>query len=172
MEDYMENYASGLTIGIVRQLRNQGMNFAEIAREFGVTRQAVSYLWRKYDGSQTTRQKVAAELPFNVPDQFNRAAPLQRLRDHAEFMMTLDDPQLREDQRKRLRSFYKKLRDDNVVVEYDPNIPSDPGVCKTGGFAYRPREPRDGDLLIRENEYTNLTEYGENELWHFPPHEP
>lgn len=168
----MENYASGLTIGIVRQLRNQGMNFAEIAREFGVTRQAVSYLWRKYDGSLTTRQKVAAEMPFVVPDQFSRAAPLQRLRDHLEYMMTLDDPKLSEDRRRRLRTFYKKLREENWVVEYDPGFSPIPGVCNTGGFAYRSREPRDGDLLIRVNKYTNLTEYGENELWHFPPHEP
>lgn len=165
-----DTYASGLTIGIVRQLREQGMNFAEIGREFGVTRQNVSRLWRHYDGSLTNRQRAVAAVPFQVPAKFNRAYPLQLLRDHAEHVM-FGSERFGVERRTRLRSFYKKLRDENVVVEYDPNIPPDPGVSSAGGFAYRQREPRDGDLLIRVNEHTHLTEYGET-IWTFPPQDP
>ncbi|EUA84262.1 Uncharacterised protein [Mycobacteroides abscessus subsp. abscessus] len=165
-----ETYASGLTIGIIRQLKNEGYNHSQIAEMFGVTRQAVSYLWRKYDGTPTIRQRVAEALPFAVPEKFNRAQPLALLRDHAEHMMQGSD-RFTERRRSKLRSFYKKLRDENLVVEYDPEIPSDPGVCKPGGFAYRPREPRDKGLMIRVNEHTHITEYGE-QIWKFPPREP
>ena len=167
----METYESGLTIGTIRQLKDQGFNQSEIAEMWGVTRQAVSKMWQKYDGTPTIRQKVAEALPFKVADQFNRAYPLQELRDHAEYMIVGNVDRFSDIRRNRLTSFYKKLRDEDLVVEYDPAIPPDPGVCKTGGFAYRPREPRDGDLMIRVNEYTNLTEYGET-LWKFPSQEP
>lgn len=70
----------------------------------------------------------------------------------------------------RLRSFYRKLREENLVVEFDPNIPPSPGI-KHGGFAYRDRTPEDGDLLIRVNEYTNLTDQGKI-IWRFHPTEP
>lgn len=69
----------------------------------------------------------------------------------------------------RLRGFYAKLRDH--VLEFDPNIPPEPGVSKHGGWAFRPRRPEDGDLLIRVNEYTELTEEGKM-IWRFPPVEP
>ncbi|WP_457214027.1 hypothetical protein [Mycobacteroides abscessus] len=163
-----EAVAPQLTIGIIRQLKAQGLNHSEIAREWGVTRAAVSYLWRKYDGTPTIRQRVAEVLPFNVPERFNRAQPLILLRDHAEYMIAGNVDRFSARRLSKLRSFYKKLKDEDLVVEYDPNIPSDPGVCKPGGFAYRPREPRDKGLMIRVNEYTNITEYGET-IWKLPP---
>lgn len=69
----------------------------------------------------------------------------------------------------RLRGFYRRLRDQ--VIEYDPKIPPIPGVSSQGGWAYRPRRKSDEDLLIRVNEYTDLTEQG-RVIWRFPPAEP
>ncbi|PFW99016.1 hypothetical protein CJ469_05616 [Nocardia farcinica] len=60
---------------------------------------------------------------------------------------------------KRLRTFYRKLIENNWVVEYDPNLPPVEGVSSKGGWAYRPREEKDGNLIIRVNEYTTLTDY-------------
>jgi hypothetical protein len=57
------------------------------------------------------------------------------------------------------------------VLEFDPNIPPIPGVSNKGGWAFRERKPEDGDLLIRVNEFTNLTEEGKL-IWRIPPIEP
>ncbi|KGI82059.1 hypothetical protein IL38_06975 [Actinopolyspora erythraea] len=58
----------------------------------------------------------------------------------------------------------------DFVVEYDPNIPPSE-YMKLGGFAYRERELKDGDLIIRVNEYTTLTNEGKK-LWRMPPRFP
>jgi hypothetical protein len=76
-----------------------------------------------------------------------------------------------DDKLSRLRAFYDKLRDENLVVEFDPEIPPDPGVSNQGGWAFRKRGKADGDLLIRVNEYTHLTEEGKT-IWGFPPRDP
>ncbi|QBI97931.1 immunity repressor [Mycobacterium phage Orange] len=59
------------------------------------------------------------------------------------------------------------LRDDDVVLEFDPSIEPYPGMAG-GGFRYVPRRLEDEDLLIRVNEHTNLTEEGEM-IWCWPP---
>ncbi|AUV62029.1 hypothetical protein KIV63_gp15 [Mycobacterium phage SWU2] len=69
----------------------------------------------------------------------------------------------------RLRSFYKKLQDQ--VLEFDPAIPPIPGVSNKGGWRYVPRTADDGDLLIRVNDYTDLTEQGRM-IWRLPPVSP
>jgi hypothetical protein len=95
-------------------------------------------------------------------------SPFKRLRDHGEWVAT-GGVGMSDDKLTRLRAFYRKLRDDNLVVEYDPTIPPIPGVSNKGGWAYRQRTPTDEDLLIRVNEYTNLTEEGRG-IWRLPPH--
>jgi hypothetical protein len=44
-------------------------------------------------------------------------------------------------------------------------------VSNKGGWAFWQRLPEDEDLLIRVNEFTNLTEEG-REFWRFPPQDP
>ncbi|WP_218001276.1 hypothetical protein [Nocardia thailandica] len=70
---------------------------------------------------------------------------------------------------KRLRSFYKKLRDNGLVVEFDPNNSPVPGVSNRGGFALVEATPEElaSGTLIRENEYSELTPEG-REIWRFP----
>ena len=90
------------------------------------------------------------------------------LRDHAEFVVTggLSNHRLQ-----RLRTLYRELREADVVVEYHPDIPPQPGLSRNGGFALRSRRPADGDLIIRVNEYTRLTRDGRT-LWRLPDCDP
>lgn len=158
-----------LTLAIVEDLKNKGFTQSQIARQFGVTKQYVSWIVRTYGGKLTPRQEVLQHFPWDVPAAFHRASPCRRLREHAEYMVTGGEG-MREDSLQRLRSFYRLLRNDNVVVEYDPDIPPTPGN-KHGGFAYRQRQPEDGNLLIRVNKHTMLTDVGRR-VWVFPTQDP
>lgn len=160
-----------LSLAVVEDLKNKGFNQSEIARMFGVTRQYVSWIKQTYGGSLTPREEVLQHWPFVVPVAMGQTTPFKRLRDHGEFIAT-GGKGMSEDQLKRLRSFYQMLRDENLVVEFDPEIPPIEGVSGTaGGWAYRKRRKRDEDLLIRVNGYTHLTDKGRT-IWRFPPRDP
>jgi hypothetical protein len=155
---------------VVEDLKNKGFNQSEIAEMYGVTRQYVSWIKNTYGGRLTPREMVLQHFPFVVSTEMGHTSPFKRLRDHGEYVVT-GGVGMSEDKVARLRSFYRKLREENVVVEYDPTIPPMPGVSKKGGWAYRQRTPTDEDLLIRVNEYTNLTEEGRG-IWRLPPYGP
>jgi len=159
-----------LSLSIVEALKNKGFNQSEIARQYGVTRQYVSWIKHTYGGRLTPREIVLQHFPFVVPKELGECSPFKRLRDHGEYVAT-GGVGMSEDKLNRLRSFYRKLRDENLVVEYDPTLPPIEGVSNKGGWAYRPRRKSDGDLLIRVNEYTDLTEEGQR-IWRFPSVEP
>jgi hypothetical protein len=159
-----------LSLAIIEGLKNQGFNQSEIARLFGVTRQAVSWHVRKYGGILTPRQKVLEHWPWIVPASLCFQAPYRRLRDHGEFVAT-GGAGMTDEKLVRLRGFYKFLRDEDCVVEFDPDIEPQAGVAGKGGFAYRPRRKNDRDLLIRVNDYTHLSDEGRM-IWRFPPIDP
>ncbi|MGW1740009.1 XRE family transcriptional regulator [Nocardia sp. NPDC001965] len=158
-----------VTYSEVVALSRQGYNQSEIAEMKGVSRQYISELKFKYGGDYSERDKVLREhFPFEVPVPMTYCSPYQRLRDHGEYFATNGEG-MEEYKLQRLRWFYSSLRD--KVVEFDPSIPADPGVCNKGGWAYRERLPSDGRLLIRVNEFTNLTDEGKI-IWRFPKKEP
>lgn len=159
-----------LTLAIVEALKNKGLSQSEIARQYGVTRQYVSWIKRTYGGTLTPREKVMQHWPFEVPEQMGNTSPFKRLRDHGEYIATWGVG-MKTYKLERLRAFYRKLREGDLVVEFDPNIPPIPGVSNVGGWAYRQRLPEDRDLLIRVNEYTKLTNEGRN-IWRFPAVDP
>jgi hypothetical protein len=159
-----------LSLAVVEDLKNKGFNQSEIAEMYGVTRQYVSWIKHTYGGRLTPRERTMQHWPFEVPEEMGQTSPYRRLRDHGEYAAT-GGVGMTEDQLRRLRSFYRKLREGNLVVEFDPNIRPIPGVSNKGGWAYRQRTPTDEDLLIRVNEYTNLTEEGRG-IWRLPPHGP
>lgn len=72
-----------------------------------------------------------------------------------------------EDKLSRLEAWWRKMRCKNLVLEFDPNLPPEKGVSSVGGFAYRLRMAADGNLLIRVNEFTNLTDHA-RKLWCWP----
>ncbi|WKW87288.1 immunity repressor [Mycobacterium phage Chargerpower] len=156
---------SPLLPSVIEDLRRKGYNQTAIADMHGVTRQAVSDMKIKYGGSVTLRQSVNDAWPWQTTTLHGKAGPYQRLRDHGEFMVT-DGKGMSEGKLTKLKRWWKFLRDNNLVLEFDPNIPPSPGL-KYGGFAYRTRVLADEDLLIRVNEHTNLTPKGE-EIWSWP----
>jgi|688.fasta_scaffold841459_2 hypothetical protein len=164
MEDKPE-----LTLALIEQLKRQGYTQSDIARMLGVTRQAVSWHKHTYGGSLTPREEALKHFPWQVPAPFAQAAPYRYMRDHAEYMAT-GGKGMSGYKLKRLRAFYRKLNK-GLVVEFDPSLPPEPGVAHTGGFAYRTRKKSDGDLIIRVNEHTVLTDEGKL-LWRMPPVEP
>lgn len=158
---------SPLIFSVIEGLRRKGYNQSQIADMHGVSRQAVSWQKKTYGGRLTTRQIVNQAWPWNTTDLHGKSKAFQRLRDHGEYMAT-GGRGMNEDKITRLKAWWRKLRDENVVLEFDPGIPPIRGVSPHGGFAYRPRLASDGELLIRNNEYTDLTEEGEL-IWCWPP---
>lgn len=159
-----------ISIALIEALKNQGMSQSEIAALFNVTKQAVSYHKVVYNGSKTPREIVLEHFPWKVSEPMLQCAPYKRLRDHGEYMAT-GGKGMSKDKLDRLRSWYRKLREDDVVLEFDPDIPPIKKVSNKGGFAYRPRRKSDNDLLIRVNKHTKLTSEGKL-IWRFPPKEP
>lgn len=159
---------TGLTPTVIESLRNKGWSFSDIAREYDVTRQYVSWIRTNYKGvSETPREQAKKMFPWNVSAEFHRSSPHMRLRDHLEYMVTggkgMSDRKLT-----LLRGFYKKLREEGLVVEFDPTIPPSPGIY-TGGWAYREREESDGELIIRVNHLARELTDEERIVWRFPP---
>lgn len=153
------------TIALIESLKARGYTQSDIARMLGVSRQAVSYHVRVYGGQLSPRQTVMEHFPFIMPVEVSGCSPIRRLRDHGEYIAT-GGIGMSAEKLSRLRSFYKRL--ENTVIEYDPDIPGEPGVSPAGGIAFRKRRKSDADLLIRVNEYTHLSDQGRM-IWRFPP---
>ncbi len=159
-----------LTLSTIEELRRKGYNQSEIAEMHGVSKQAVSWHKVVYGGSLTPRQLVQKAWPWKTSDAHGKSKAYQRLRDLGEFMAT-GGRGMSEDKLNRLRSWLNFMRENNYVLEFDPELPPEPGVAPYGGFAYRKRRKQDGNLLIRVNEHTTLTDHGKL-IWRFPPRDP
>ncbi|QIS16474.1 XRE family transcriptional regulator [Nocardia arthritidis] len=146
-----------LSFAEIEDLHNKGLTYTQIAKIKGVTKQAVSKVVRLHGGSQTPRQTVGQHFPWKeVPRHFRESSPYKRMRDHGEWMAT-GGKGMQGYKLDRLRWWHRYLRENNVVLEFDPEIPAIDGVSPGGGFAYRPRQEEDGDLLIRVNGYTQMS---------------
>lgn len=75
------------------------------------------------------------------------------------------------DKLQRLESWWRNLRTRDVVIEFSPDVPVEQCVSSHGGFVYRRRRSEDNTLLIRVNEFTNLTERGKT-IWCWPAGDP
>lgn len=158
------------SLAVIEALKNQGLSQSDIARLYGVTRQAISWHIRHYGGTLTPRQTVLQHWPFIVPADMGQASVCRRLRDHGEWLATGGEG-MSEAKLSNLRYFYNRLRDEGLVIEFDPNIPPEQGVSPAGGWAWRKRRKSDEDRLIRVNRYTHLSDEGDM-IWRFPPEEP
>ncbi len=153
-------------------LRRMGYNQTEIANMVGTTRQNISYIKRHLgrqdheDFWRSPREAVGEHFPWRPVGTPFVWSPLDKLlRDHAEYQATGGEG-MSEDKLRRLVSFYQKLRDEDLVIEFHPSIPPSE-YNKHGGYAYRPRTPVDGELIIRVNELARLTSTGKV-IWRFP----
>ncbi|WP_319431842.1 hypothetical protein [Mycobacterium sp. RTGN5] len=155
-----------LVFGVIEDLRRRGYNQTEIADMHGVSRQAVSWQKVTYGGHLTPRQMVNKAWPWKTTRLHGASTAFQRLRDHGEFMTT-GGVGMNEGKLQRLTAWWEMLRKENVVLEFDPSIPPKPGLSPHGGFAYRVRKIEDNDLLIRANEYTDLSRLKAT-IWRWP----
>ena len=153
-----------LSLAIIEDLKRKGYNQTQIAEMFDVTRAAVSWHKVTYNGTKTPREIVMESFPWTVPSAMTQCSAYRRLRDHGEYMAT-GGKGMKFDRVQRLQGFYKTMQDH--VLEFDPEIPPQPGFAKHGGFALRPRTPQDGDLLIRVNKHTTLSDEGRM-IWRLP----
>lgn len=159
----------GLTVNDYIEGRRKGWSHQRIAEEYGVSKQRVSQV-SKMEAAQPFRphRSVLRETywPFGaIPYHFTHANQHKRLSDHLSYVTP--DSELSKPALDRLRGFYKRLIDNDEVVEYDPDIPpSEDNVY--GGWAYRPRIPADGDLIIRENQYTRPLYPADRVIWRIP----
>lgn len=156
-----------LVFSEIEDLRRKGYSQVQIADMFGVSRQAITWQKRTYGGFLTPRQQVNEHWPWKTTNEHNKAKPYQHLRNHGEYIATGGEG-MSVDKKARLIGWWAKLRDENVVVEFDPEFPPIPGTSPAGGFKYVPRLETDGDLIIRVNEHTHLTDEGKL-LWSWPP---
>lgn len=155
-----------LYFSVIEDLRRKGYNQTEIAAMHGVSPQAVSWHKQEYGGFLTPRQEVQRAWPWITNNEYGKSVVYKRLRDHGEYMAT-GGKGMAQYKLDRLKSWWKYLWNNGVVVEFDPEIPPIPKVSPAGGFAYRPRKKSDGDLLIRVNDYTDLTKVGKR-IWCWP----
>lgn len=162
---------SGLTPEVINDLKAKNYSQAKIAKMYGVTPQYVSWIKRQYGGViQSPRETINEMWPWNVVRPFHYSSPYARLRDHFQYMSTGVET-MKTDRISLLISFYERIRRDNVVVEYDPEIPPSEGIGP-GGWAFRPREKSDGDLIIRVNKHTKELSEEASQVWRFPPEIP
>jgi hypothetical protein len=167
-----------LTPALIEELKNRinpatGRFYSQsdIADMFGVTRQHVSWVKHQTDGySRTLREQVLATFPWgDEAKPFSKAHAARMLRDHAEYMVNGGQywPEYR---RARLLRWYRRLRDEGLVVVFNAEIPPSEGN-RLGGYAYQPREERDGELIVRVDEPAELSEQAVV-IWRFPPELP
>lgn len=167
----MDPDQSELSLALIERLKHKGHSQSEIARMTGNSRQAVSWHLRRYGGRLTPRQEVLENhFPWMVSAEQQQQGPFRSMRNHGEYMVT-NGKGMSQDKRVRLTVFYRKIREEDVVLEFDPLIPPEPGIANKGGFAFRKRIPSDQDLLIRVNDHTCLTEDGQW-IWCLPSVEP
>lgn len=143
----------------------------EIAKMYGVTPSYVSWVKRTKTNNfmRTARETAMEHYPWKTTAAVNGCALDRLVRDHIEYMSTGGKGMSR-DKLQRLSWFYRRIDNENLVVEYDPEIPPNED-SSLGGFTYRERLVSDGDLIIRVNEHTNLTEDNMT-LLELPPERP
>lgn len=148
----------------------KGYSQSAMARRYGTTRQYPSWIVDYYGLERSKRAEALKYFPFKVSAEQGQCAQFKRLRDHLDFVVNHGDGWPYE-RKRRLGAWYDMLKRENFVVEFDPALPPQPGVCKPGGWTYRNRLHTDADFLIRFNEYADLPEF-EKENWRFPKRDP
>jgi hypothetical protein len=120
------------------------LNYKQIAERFGVGEQAV---YRAMDrmNATTPRPDYSDLIPWRISTMHQKAMPLRHLRAMArkERGLSVD-----EGDERRLSAWLDMLRENDLVVCYDPEYPSNEASPK-GGFYYEKRKPSDEDYLVR-----------------------
>lgn len=131
--------------GKLMQYRTPGPNFKtydEIAEMYGVTVGAVYQQLRYIPGVVKPRARHHEFIPWTVKTEHMHAYPVTMLRllARVESGQTIPD-----NKRRRLDRWVEEMREKNLVVDYDPQIPPNPASPVYGGFCYRNRRPGDSE---------------------------
>lgn len=159
---------------LINQLLAQGWRKIDIANAYHVDKSTISYHLSKLPPEE--RYKTPVQLAHEsiprtwreAPARFRDANVYTMIRFHLEFVAT--GKLTSESKRARLRRFYDRLEDYNVVVEFDPTIPPTLNM-ETGGWRFPQRTEADGDLIVRLNKYTDIREE-DLDLWRMPLERP
>lgn len=159
--------SSGLTPGIVLFHMDQGMKQADIAREYGVSRQYVHSL-AKQGGYVSPIGTVGEHMPWEVrPESYKHPSYMaMRLVGH----MAVSPSTLELESVERAYGFIQRLKSFDVVIDYNPSYPPQPGVSNFPGFAYLPRTVEDEDYVMKIRPGVKLTKLG-REIWRMPDEE-
>lgn len=138
----------------LRHLVQRGWTYREIAEFYGVTESAV-YLRLRNAG--LTRKNIShlKNLPWKVEARHRFAYPMQMLRILGQLRAGRE---LSEPKRRMLDRWLEGMRQHNVVLCYDPDMPPNP-ASKPGGFYYSRRRPEDGDSIWRAGSAAEATNH-------------
>lgn len=129
---------------VLLKLRREGKTYDEIAEMYGVTRGAVYLQLRNIPGLVEDRPSHRDMIPWRVKVEHAHAYPAMMLR---LLGRRLKGQELPEDKAKLLDSWCKSLKDKNLVVHYDPDIPPNAASPKVGGWAYVERQGTDHEWI-------------------------
>lgn len=155
---------SPLTPDLVMFLMNNGHRQVDIAREYHVSRQYIHKL-AKDAGYASPIAIVRENLPWDVDPEFSRNATFVALRLIGHEVVA--PGKMIDESRARANGLLKRLKQFNVVVDYDPSYPPVIGLTNTPGFAYLPREAQDEDFIVKIRPGVRITPLG-NKIWRMP----
>ena len=159
--------STGLTPDTVIDLLQLGNSQAEIARDFGVSRQYVNKL-AKQGGYESPFKTMNDNLPWEIKGEFANNQIWKNIRRHGIWVTT---GKLGESDREHLRGFYRKLDAFPVVADHDPDYPPLPGIANQPGFAFVPRTEADEDFIVKVRPGTSITKIGDR-IWRMPAIRP
>lgn len=154
-----------LTPELVIYLMNNGFRQVDIAKEYQVSRQYIHTL-AKQAGYKSPITTVQENLPWEVNPDFARNATFMafRLIGHE----AVAPGKLTDESRERANGLIRRLRQFDVVVDYDPGYPPIVGLTNTPGFAYVPRTEQDEDFVMKIKPGVKVTPLGDR-IWRMPP---
>lgn len=128
--------------GTLLQLRRQGRTLDEIAAEYGVTKGAVYLQLREIPGAVKPRPSYKQLIPWRVSAEHAHAYPAAMLRLLGRVEAGQAD-RIPANKRRMLESWCRTMKEQDLVVDYGPDIPPNPASPKNGGWCYRRRQPSD-----------------------------
>jgi hypothetical protein len=130
---------------VLLKLREKGMTYAEIAEQYNTTEGAV--YWQLRDaGGVKTRPDHSKFLPWKVKSDHSHARPAVLLRYLSRREQGDKIPEAKDRQ---VTRWLEEMKEADVVVCYDRDMPPNPASPVAGGFYYSKRRPEDGTDIIR-----------------------
>lgn len=138
---------------------NLGWTMQRIADRAGVSRQSVHMLLRRYHPSARQAANRYLQIFKGLTSDESQTYTGTLIRAHVTLRLGPDE--VPEYTTNRLVGFWHKLT--LAVIEYRPGTRINNYPERGTGWLYLPREPRDGNLVIRPNEHTEAI--GAADLW-------